>query len=441
MRGAGRARPVAGPGRAPRSCPAYGTRPRRRNTPRRSARTAACGPYTRPARIEHGFRDAVLRAKVIDRSDRNLGASAVTEAANPTGQHETLEEPLELRRHWRTIRSNWPLILAVVVPITLLVLVLSLVLPRTYTAQARIVLEDTPGLQTDSVDATQRQLSTLQTLLTSRAVLTRAAGRLKGEDADSLTDKVSASVDPNANFINVIGKDNHPGQAAAIANSVAAAFLSKRRETDRLRLARSRTALLEALRRLEGSPGVDSAIERQALQERLSEVNTSQATAGSALQVAQLARPPASPSSPKPVRNTIFALAAGLFLGVLAALARGQLAPKIDSARELSRLVGIPILATIPRRTRFKKAHWERDREAAYANLQAALQLRMNGRQEVVLLTSAVPEEGKTELTAELGRTLAASGLKTLLVSADLRRPTLHESFGVGPSPGLGDLL
>src|SRR3954462_15223178 len=117
MRGAGRARPVAGPAPAPRPCPRSGTRPPGRNTPRRSARTAACGPYTRPARIEHGFRDAVLRAKVIDRSDRNLGASAVTEAANPRGQPEPFEEPLALRRHWRTIRSNWPLLLSVVVPI------------------------------------------------------------------------------------------------------------------------------------------------------------------------------------------------------------------------------------------------------------------------------------------------------------------------------------
>jgi Mrp family chromosome partitioning ATPase len=56
-------------------------------------------------------------------------------------------------------------------------------------------------------------------------------------------------------------------------------------------------------------------------------------------------------------------------------------------------------------------------------------------------VTSPVPGEGKTTVTARLGWTLAAAGRDTLLVSADLRRPRLHEHFQVDPADGLSDLL
>jgi Mrp family chromosome partitioning ATPase len=56
-------------------------------------------------------------------------------------------------------------------------------------------------------------------------------------------------------------------------------------------------------------------------------------------------------------------------------------------------------------------------------------------------MTSAVQEEGKTEVAAQLGCGFAQAGEKTLLVSADLRRPMLHELLPVDPEPGLSDIL
>jgi Mrp family chromosome partitioning ATPase len=58
-----------------------------------------------------------------------------------------------------------------------------------------------------------------------------------------------------------------------------------------------------------------------------------------------------------------------------------------------------------------------------------------------ILITGAVHQEGKTRAAVGLARALARTAHRTLLVSADMRWPTLHEAFGVPVSPGLADVL
>ncbi len=60
---------------------------------------------------------------------------------------------------------------------------------------------------------------------------------------------------------------------------------------------------------------------------------------------------------------------------------------------------------------------------------------------KTLLLTSSVLQEGKSTTSSNLAVVFAQSGLRTLLIDADLRRPQVHKTFGLERSPGLSDIL
>jgi capsular polysaccharide biosynthesis protein/Mrp family chromosome partitioning ATPase len=354
------------------------------------------------------------------------------------------EERVDVRRYLDAlVRSRW-LIAGIVGLITLVVLIVSLALPNTYNATTRLVLEDiTSAFGEGNAESTQRRLLTIETLLTARQVLDAVAPDA-GESADELEDKISSSVDEQANIINITVSDEDPDKAARIANSVAEAFLDERTRLERERIARARENLEAEILRLEGSPNADIQIGQ--IRERISELTVIEGSAGADLQIAERAEPPSSPASPRPLRNTVLAFFGALFLGVLVALGRDQLTPRVGGPRELGRLLDVPVLAQIPyvrKRLVRKRMRMLSGVEAeAYGTLRAALELTL-GRDErhVVLVTGAMHAEGKTTATARIGRALAENGRNTLIVSADLRVPRLHEVFDLSLGVGLSDLL
>src|ERR671915_1152847 len=118
------------------------------------------------------------------------------------------DQPVDVPRFLAAVRRAWWLIALIVVPFTGVVLVLSLVLPKTYDATARLVVQSETGpLAGGDNESMTRRLATIRTLLTSRDVLTRAADQLPRETADTLEDKVSASVDEVASIVDVSASD------------------------------------------------------------------------------------------------------------------------------------------------------------------------------------------------------------------------------------------
>lgn len=79
----------------------------------------------------------------------------------------------------------------------------------------------------------------------------------------------------------------------------------------------------------------------------------------------------------------------------------------------------------------------------SYRSLRSALmyQSEKSNSPKVVLITSALPNEGKSTVAANLAHTLALGGARVLLVDADLRRGVLHERLNLKPGPGLSHLL
>jgi tyrosine-protein kinase len=349
------------------------------------------------------------------------------------------EEPIDVGRYANALRRSKLLIASIVVVVTGLVLLMSLALPKSYSAQATMLFDEGQSLAT-TTDA-ERQLATIQKLLVTRDVLSRSAKRLPGESVGSLAGKVQAAVDPTANIVTISASGSTPERAARTANVVAGAFLARERAAEIARIQSAEKRLNAAIAGLKGTPG--GAAQIALIRERLSELSVSEATAGSELQLADPAHPPSTPSSPRPIRNAGFAFVAALFVALLVALGRERVSPRIGEPRELERLTGYPILSELPEPRRFLRdsqaALEEREAHEALAAVVAAHLPPQ--RRQIVMLTSPAADEAKARATAGLSRALAQAGETALVIDADLRKPALEQLFGMEPAPGLAELL
>jgi len=155
--------------------------------------------------------------------------------------------------------------------------------------------------------------------------------------------------------------------------------------------------------------------------------------------------------SPQPKRNLAIAMALGLALGLVFAFARESLDNRVRSRRDAEEWFKAPVIGTLPRTARGRApveilaASDRRSREViealhiVRANLQLGGALSDGG---VILVTSALPEEGKSTLVSSLGVVLAVAGNDVVCVEADLRRPKLMDYLGVEPyENGLVEVL
>lgn len=248
-------------------------------------------------------------------------------APEPDDPDPWREEPIELRRFLDALRESRYLIIGILAVATVGVLLISLVLPKSYRATAKVVLASEAASESGDSDFLTRELSTMRALLTTPEVLRSAANRLPGETKETLEEKVHASVDPGANVMNVAATDSDADGAAEIANTVSSTFIDKHVAAERQRLRREHSDLLSELSRLRasGEPGAQAT----ALRERLGQVIVMEARVGSNLQLAERAEPPSDPRSPHPIRNTVLAFLAAAVVAVLVALGRQSLAPLV----------------------------------------------------------------------------------------------------------------
>ena len=241
----------------------------------------------------------------------------------------------------------WLILLLALAAVVGAVVVSSLV-PDRYKATASIVKQVTTGpYESVNMDALTRELSTIEQLLLTPDVLDRAAKQRKGESPGSMQAALESSVDPEANLIFVTATAGDPKKAAQIANAVAATFIATQRDVTRRSTSRRARDSSRSCKR-PGQPGAAQQSRRSAA--ALASSASRWPGAGMDLQIAQRAIPPERAQHAQPLRNTRLALFLGLFLGVLVALGRDQLVPRISGARELSRLLELPLLVDRPLR-------------------------------------------------------------------------------------------
>ncbi|HRT09799.1 MAG TPA: polysaccharide biosynthesis tyrosine autokinase [Candidatus Paceibacterota bacterium] len=162
-------------------------------------------------------------------------------------------------------------------------------------------------------------------------------------------------------------------------------------------------------------------------------------------------------SPPIPAKPTLGKqLLTGGLLGLAASLGLLLLLDRLDdrmaSFTELQDLFDEEVLGQIPReKTRGPRRELPLIQEddprhgylEAYRNLRSSLLYMGEGgrRPKTILVTSAVPNDGKSLTSANLAITMAAAGSGVLLVDADLRKGNLHHQFGVADQPGLSEVL
>lgn len=118
----------------------------------------------------------------------------------------------------------------------------------------------------------------------------------------------------------------------------------------------------------------------------------------------------------------------------------------VMNAEQIQKYVKLPNLASIPKSNEQNDLITLMDSKSPYAEsvkiLRTNLQYMYNGGDlKTVAITSSLPEEGKSWLTANLAVAFANSGKKTLVIDADMRRGRQYRLFHLKKEPGLSEFL
>ena len=187
------------------------------------------------------------------------------------------------------------------------------------------------------------------------------------------------------------------------------------------------------------------------LNDRIKELNITEDVGALNISILEVARPADKPSKPQKARIMAMALVLGLMLGGGLALLRDWMDHRLRSAEEISAILGVPVLGTVPSMSRRQsivergcKVHLDSRSSAseAYRTIRTSIFFGVpKGEAKTILITSPSPGDGKTTLVSNLGIAMAQAGQKTLIIDADFRKPMQHEIFKADNSKGLSALL
>ncbi len=170
------------------------------------------------------------------------------------------------------------------------------------------------------------------------------------------------------------------------------------------------------------------------LLQKLNESDIASSIRNNNISIVERATPPLAPLFPNKRRITAIAFGLGLAIGIGLVLGRDYLNNTIKDPEEIESYLHMDLLAAVPR---YEEGSSHLVTEA-YQNLRTALIFaRRDPAGQVVLITGTVPQEGKTTTLVNIGKLLAASGEKTIVLDFDLRRATLHTQLGLQREPGL----
>ena len=198
------------------------------------------------------------------------------------------------------------------------------------------------------------------------------------------------------------------------------------------------------------------------LLEKLKQAGVSAGLKSSNIRVVDAARVPDSPASPNIPRNIELSLLLGTLGGIGLAFVLEALDTTVRTPEQVEIVSALPSLGIIPLSLSLNGAKpFLTGRSAAtgmelitykrpqsqiaesFRSLRTSILLSgsVDSRPKVLLITSALPQEGKSSTSVNLAIVLAQKGSRVLLVDGDMRRPTLHKVLGVSRDIGLSSIL
>jgi len=320
---------------------------------------------------------------------------------------------VDLHHYLDILRRRWLSVIITALLILALALVVTLAMPKQYTATTRLFFavagESVSDLAQGSNFA-EKQMSSYAEVATSPVVLEPVIAQLAlPQTATELAKSVEATVPAGTVILDIAATDENPQRAAQIANAVGAQLSS-----------------------VAGSLSP----ERQ---------DGTKAVQASTIALAQV---PKVPSSPSILFNICAGVVLGLLCGVGVAVLRTLLDTKVRSEQDVRALTDSPILgavtydAEVPRHPVILRDEPLAPPSEAVRRLRTNLKfIDVAQRPKSIVVTSSMPGEGKSTIAINLAVSLADTGARVILVDADLRRPSMAEYMGIEGGVGLTTVL
>lgn len=329
------------------------------------------------------------------------------------------------RDYARILRRSWTVILVAVVLGVLAGWAVSAAAKPVYSATSAALVTSETGTTFNELTQgnafTERRVSTYANLVTEPIVTTRVIDDF-GLDvsAAQFADDVSVSIPLDTTMLEVTVADTSPYIAAGIANALIASLTAV-------------VAEVETSSVVSGPVGADGVVPPPVQPVKITQVRVADA--------------PESPVSPNVPLNLLIGLFVGLALGTLAAILREVIDTRVRSLEDIEVVTTAPVVGTIPQVAKSRAGAILIDGERGSATAESFRILRTNLQfldidgPATFVVTSPGSGEGKSTIAANLGASIAANGVRVLLVEADLRRPQVHRYLDLEGGAGLTDIL
>ena len=375
-----------------------------------------------------------------------------THADEPPGTQRTAGDYVRL-----LARRKWAILLPLVL-LPLLTVLLALRQEPLYEASANVLLGgDNVATQLLGIEDARarvpddRVAETEARLARVPAVVTRALEQADQQiDVSSRAALLAASSVTSVRNTDILGfsvSHRDPRLAIALANAYAGAYVAYRAELDTAAVARARRDVQRRVAEIEAAGDRRSELYRTLVEneQRLATLEAFQMSNAFVVQEAERA----AQVQPRPVRNGVLGVVLGLILGVAFAILWEALDTRVRTVEEVGQRLGLPLLARLPEPSRrlrkdgrlvmlaFPSAPEAEPYRMLRTNVEFA---NLERGAKTIMITSAVPGEGKSTTIANLAIAFARAGRRVILVDLDLRKPIVSSFFHLDGRPGATDV-